>query len=365
MCIDADRSSCLEPLAELLPKDIPTLYTVSPNYVSRATDNFAIIDGDSHKVLGVTVSKDAAGHEHGIFAPRGKLREVLMHNLKIYKGKQCIMFEENDTGVTATFSDGTSAQGTILIGADGARSIVRRQLFENDPCVPSAYIMFNGNVTLPKHLYKPVLAHSTCGPLIGTPDVKFHLVLSHYQADETAVFNWNCSWRSYDYAKDDSWAKSASAQEILDFALQKIKHFPPEIIESVAQTDLSGVQCPPLSLLEVVLPEARLPTRRVTLLGDAAHAMVSSHLVGRKQDPLNSKQVPFRGMGANTALLDACDLGRSLIAAHAQGEDLSSAISAYEKTMVSRGRRAVLASRAAGESGAAEALSGDRLNGDS
>lgn len=198
-----------------------------------------------------------------------------MHNLKVHKGKQCTNFEENDTGITTIFSDGTTARGTLLIGADGARSIVRRQLLENDPCVPSAYIMFNGNVTLPNHLYKPVLAHSTCGPLIGNSDVKFHLVLSHYQADETAVFNWNCSRRSYDYPKDDAWSKSASPQEILSFALQKIEHFPPEIVQAVAQTDLSGVQCPPLRLLEVALPEGQLPSRRITLLGDAAHAMVS------------------------------------------------------------------------------------------
>ena len=67
-------------------------------------------------------------------------------------------------------------------------------------------------------------------------------------------------------------------------------------------------------------------------------------------------------MGANTALLDVCDLGRCIIAAHARGEDLSTAIPPYEKTMIPRGRQAVLESRAAGESDAAEALSGDRMN---
>ncbi len=38
-------------------------------------------------------------------------------------------FTENEDGVELTFANGKSAKGDILIGADGLKSVVRRQMF--------------------------------------------------------------------------------------------------------------------------------------------------------------------------------------------------------------------------------------------
>ena len=51
-------------------------------------------------------------------------------------------------------------------------------------------------------------------------------------------------------------------------------------------------------------------------------------------------------MGANTALQDSCDLGRSLIEVAKSGRGVEEALRAYERTMIPRGRTHVLESRA-------------------
>jgi flavin-dependent dehydrogenase len=58
---------------------------------------------------------------------RAKLRDWLAHNLDIEYGKRFQRFEEHETGVTAFFEDGTSAAGSVLIGADGTSSVGKFQ----------------------------------------------------------------------------------------------------------------------------------------------------------------------------------------------------------------------------------------------
>jgi 2-polyprenyl-6-methoxyphenol hydroxylase-like FAD-dependent oxidoreductase len=82
-------------------------------------------------------------------------------------------------------------------------------------------------------------------------------------------------------------------------------------------------------------PVSAWPPSRVTLLGDAIHAMT-----------------PARGSGANTALRDAALLSRALARAAADGGDLVAPVGEYEKQMRAYGYAAVAASsRAEAETG--------------
>jgi len=81
------------------------------------------------------------------------------------------------------------------------------------------------------------------------------------------------------------------------------------------------------------------PPSRVTVLGDAIHAMS-----------------PARGSGANTALQDAALLSRMLTTAAADGGDVVAAIGEYERQMREYGYAAIAASRQA------EAETGARRN---
>jgi 2-polyprenyl-6-methoxyphenol hydroxylase-like FAD-dependent oxidoreductase len=71
-------------------------------------------------------------------------------------------------------------------------------------------------------------------------------------------------------------------------------------------------------------PIAAWPTRRVTLIGDAIHAMT-----------------PYQGIGANIALKDAVRLARGLTAAARDERPLIDAIHDYEVGMIDYGFRAV------------------------
>lgn len=60
---------------------------------------------------------------------RSKLRDLLAEGLDIRFGKQLQSIEyqkaENDKSIIASFADGSSIEGCMLVGADGARSTVR------------------------------------------------------------------------------------------------------------------------------------------------------------------------------------------------------------------------------------------------
>ncbi|KAF8937995.1 hypothetical protein BGZ47_008762 [Haplosporangium gracile] len=60
---------------------------------------------------------------------------------KIHFSKKVSSFMHNQNGVTVTFEDNTATQGDILVGADGAHSAVRQQLYktlEKEGLLPTA-----------------------------------------------------------------------------------------------------------------------------------------------------------------------------------------------------------------------------------
>ena len=55
-------------------------------------------------------------------------------------------FAEDHNGVTARFADGSEIRADVLIGADGVRSTVRRQMFPNIDLIYAGYIAWRGMV---------------------------------------------------------------------------------------------------------------------------------------------------------------------------------------------------------------------------
>lgn len=66
-------------------------------------------------------------------------------------------------------------------------------------------------------------------------------------------------------------------------------------------------------------------------------------------------------MGANTALLDVCDLAEAIVAGAEDWSNIDVRLREYEKKMIPRGRTKVLESRGIAESDESFDVSGGRL----
>jgi 2-polyprenyl-6-methoxyphenol hydroxylase-like FAD-dependent oxidoreductase len=73
---------------------------------------------------------------------RAELLDLLAHAVDagtIHLGHTCTSIEQDASGVTATFANGATARGDLLIGADGLHSMVRAWLGHNTPMRYSGY----------------------------------------------------------------------------------------------------------------------------------------------------------------------------------------------------------------------------------
>ena len=88
--------------------------------------------------------------------------------------------------------------------------------------------------------------------------------------------------RDPDVVKDDFWAFKATRDELLDEARSLISNLPARFRTIVDKATPEGIRVPPIRMYTLLLDS--LPEGRVTLLGDAAHAMTN-----RKQsNPLSN-----------------------------------------------------------------------------
>lgn len=254
---------------------------------------------------------DAIDGARAIVATRPVLHGALLDAVgpePLMSGSQAIGFEAGPSGVTVLLADGRRASGTVLIGADGVGSAIRRQLHPHEgPPRATGYCALRGVAYHATDLMGQVSAATYLGPGIEA---------SIAQAGSNAVY----------------WYMSLLTSEVVSGAE------PPAIAERfgdrlddtframVRSTKPEDIRFDPLFDRD---PLDTWGTGAVTLLGDAAHPML-----------------PHTGQGAAQALEDAVALGLVLTRA----TDLPAALRTYErvrsartKRLVERGRRAAWA----------------------
>ncbi len=180
--------------------------------------------------------------------------------------------------------------------------------------------------------------------LWGEPGLKGAILIGERRTDSRASFHWDLAYLGGDSAANHAWADSASKEELHKRAVELTAHLPAYFADAVKQTGPDGVVKPPIKLIETVLPMDVPPSSPVTLVGDSAHSMV-----------------PFRGMGANTSLLDACELATAIIDGVKHSKTADEVLRPYEERMIPRGRTKVLESREVAESDSNFDVSGGRL----
>jgi 2-polyprenyl-6-methoxyphenol hydroxylase-like FAD-dependent oxidoreductase len=223
------------------------------------------------------------------------LLEQLGGNNAVQWGHQLIDFKEcEDKGVHLNFQvDGKMkrAKANLVVGADGIRSSVRRLLIgeDNTPLRYLGCIVILGICPLSalQYLNSSLLDSAT---VFQTANGNERIYIMPYASDSVM---WQLS-----FPMSEKEAKALSAkgpQALKEEACRRTQwHDPiPQILLATQETQISGY---PVYDRELLKPELLEKSGQVTLIGDAAHPMS-----------------PFKGQGANQALLDALTLARGIL----------------------------------------------------
>lgn len=240
---------------------------------------------------------------------------------------------EDSQGVSVFFTDGTSVRGSVLVGFDGASSKVRRQLL-NRSAVQAPFIPLMGRATVSSEDFQRLHELGSAGLIACRPNLRYMIgLLSPEHDGSPAEYYYAVSYQPLDLEVETAWAQTASKEELYDKALRETEGLPDFLTDIIRTSGFEGIIMPMLKFVEFV-PPASLPVGRVTLAGDAAHSMM-----------------PFQGAGANTALLDACDLASLLINISDMANELEviSTMQAYSCILCPRGKQSVVGSHASGE----------------
>ncbi|GBB87545.1 hypothetical protein RclHR1_00140049 [Rhizophagus clarus] len=292
-----------------------------------------------------------------IISYRNKLRDLMLEGVDIQWGKKCIGYDECDNEVWAIFQDGTRVRGDILIGCDGINSPIRKQKLPHLQLFDYGITQVLIDVALNKKLMDRIIAlngnfvvHKTFGqdgdttfsmmriiPIENditenTPDDQIHyrisLCYTYYTYwDKNINVDDNNPQSVIDHIKNLI-RKRREPCELTDILLELVSLAPvsrPKKHEKTFYRTYNPLKRRPVQDINPMSVEAWESTR-VTLLGDAIHAMN-----------------PFLGYGTNNALQDAESLVKCL--SNYEKHGYRSCIREYENEMRVRSSKDVLESR--------------------
>ena len=289
----------------------PELYTLFQNTCAESIQGGVRLKPDGTP-LGGTGPSPPPGSANSIgpqTVDRSTFREVLLTGLEeyVFFGKTFDKYTVGDGEITAIFTDGSKETGSLLVGADGVRSSVRKQyipdfkgidtgmriVFGKTPLRPEFLAKFPKTyhhgmslVTDPEDytrttlLFEPIRfphAEKVSKPQLPDPYVYWVLVTHHSSIPSSSGSSWQLN-----------------PKESAELARHLTKSWHPDLqllfdMQDETQTSTRWMLSAPPDLA------AWEPSPRVTLLGDSIHLMP-----------------PTGAIGANTTLRDAADLSRRL-----------------------------------------------------
>jgi 2-polyprenyl-6-methoxyphenol hydroxylase-like FAD-dependent oxidoreductase len=321
-----------EALRSVLPDDLFELYLETSRTTYRRNESIVMDDQFNELSSQPHLGPPNPGERPHTGVHRRTLRQILSARLDdaIQLGTAVTGYTEDADGVTATLADGRTAHGDVLVGADGIRSAVRATRLPGVLVIPTGIrgIGVYGRTPLTPELRAAmpdilregvIIAVDRAGNrlLIGTfdprrpvdeapgaiaPDVTLdpvdpYVMVSCSVSPGTVVPPWA------------EWTAETPAM-LRDSMLRTVEGWHPVAADLVGGMELDSIFMIPFGFLDVA--ETWEPSR-VTLVGDAAHAML-----------------PTLGMGANLALRDAQQLVEQL---RRPDDGIVAAIGAYERDM--------------------------------
>ncbi|MFF1920917.1 FAD-dependent oxidoreductase [Streptomyces sp. NPDC058221] len=240
---------------------------------------------------------------------RGELRRILLDSLPagtVRWGRKAGSTRTLGGGRhEVTFDDGSTVVTNLLIGADGAWSRVR-------PLLSTATPEYAGTSFVETYLLDADTRHAATAKVVGggsmiapSPGIE---ISAHRESGDTLHAYVALSRPEQWFAGIDFTDAAAATARIA----REFEGWAPELTALITDTDTNPVLRP-----HFALPAGQRWDRvpGVTLIGDAAHLSVPN------------------GEGANLAMLDGAELGKSL-AAHP--DDIGAALTEYEQAMFAR-----------------------------
>jgi salicylate hydroxylase len=233
-----------------------------------------------------------------VHIPRQSLRQSLLEQLEdsncVQWGHQLIHFqhcEDNTIELTFKVNDEIAKHKTdLLVGADGIRSVVRNILIgeKTTPLRYLGYMVILGICPLHtlKNIDSSLLDLTTVFQTVNGCE---RIYVMPYSSDSVM-------WQfSYPLAEEDAKKLSTKGSLALKEEVCRRAQWHTPVPEILSTTPLSLISGYPVYDRQLLQPEMLFKAQSVTLIGDAAHPMS-----------------PFKGQGANQALLDALSLARKI-----------------------------------------------------
>lgn len=281
----------------------PGAYVFRLHDTGEEIQRFALSD-EHERLHGAPYTQLHRADFHNILAERARAFKADV----IHLNRRAIGFTEAADGVTLNFADGSSAQGDLLIGADGLKSVVRRQIVGEVPATYTGDAAWRITVPverLPKNFLEPVMS-VFMGP-------GGHVVCYYLRAG--ALLNF-VGIVETDDVSDESWTVKMPWETLkADFT-----GWHPIIQTIIDSADKD--KCYRWSLHNR-LPISNWSTSRATLLGDSAHATL-----------------PYLAQGAVMAIEDGAVLARALN----MESNIAAALQLYQRNRIERTARIVLQS---------------------
>ncbi|KAF2036439.1 FAD/NAD(P)-binding domain-containing protein [Setomelanomma holmii] len=259
-----------------------------------------------------------------------KLRVLCAEQLNVRYGKKFERFETTDDGVKVSFEDGSTDEGDMVIGIDGAMSKVRQCLLGQKgdmDILPFALMNFNVSYTADQARFIKDRLH----PLV---DIAIHPAGHYIRANLLDMTDKDdpTKWR---FQILSTWP--LKVVEDHDNEVDRLKRLKEHIrTAGWAEPYKSAIEWIPEDT-EVLRDQLKIwktvpwdnQGGRVTLCGDAAHAMTF-----------------HRGQGANNAFYSAHCLVEALKSVQNGSASLQDAITAYDESIWKRGANEVQISKA-------------------
>jgi 2-polyprenyl-6-methoxyphenol hydroxylase-like FAD-dependent oxidoreductase len=329
-------------LRECLPSSLYELFLATRGQPSKGITMYSAVDGQLKEEITQPFPEGGSDEfiTSGSAVDRLTLRQILLAGLDdtVHFNKAFTRYEQQVDGrVCAYFTDGTRAIGDVLVAADGVGSRIREQVLPHAQVLDTRIRWLGGKTLLTDRIMPllPEAMHETFATVSGPhPSMMLGCVWFRTPPREAAAqfwpglkfqhtedfLMWGLLGSREQFPIPDGDLQAMDSADLQRTAVELAKDWYPTLSPLIQQAD------PEESFFLTMrhsVPIEHWQTSNITLLGDAIHVM------------------PANGSGANSALRDASQLSRSLIAVAHQSMPLHQALHDYEVEMLRSGFGAV------------------------